>query len=207
MRITIDTKTDAADWPDIKAMIDGYMGYESGPAVPNEQPVPTDDDDGEPSADVPKEYRAASGQQFEETDVEGVRWDARIHSAGQKKNQDGTWRRKRGVADDLVHQVMNEQQAAMDTAAPPPPPAAPAEPAPAPTPPAPAAAPAPATNGTMTFPAFAKEVSGMVQANQIGMSTVVKVLNEWGIPSFPAAKDHPELMEPALEAIRAEAKS
>lgn len=70
-----------------------------------------------------------------ETDKNGLPWDARIHSgppSKKPKNQDGTWRRKRGVGDDEVaaveaelRQVMGAQPVAAAPLAPAPPPAAP----------------------------------------------------------------------------------
>ena len=45
----------------------------------------------------------------DEVDSEGMRWDARIHSANKTKLADGTWRLKRGVSLTLVDQVKAEQ--------------------------------------------------------------------------------------------------
>jgi len=48
----------------------------------------------------------------EGVDSEGLPWDARIHGAGKiAKNNDGTWRAKRGVDDALVAQVKAELKA------------------------------------------------------------------------------------------------
>ena len=95
-------------------------------------------------------------------DSEGYPWDARIHSETRNKNQDGSWRIRRGVDKDLVDAVRLEfkngaANAAelMDTPAAPPAPSAPAfggelpqgatpvEPAPAAPAPAAPVAPAP----------------------------------------------------------------
>lgn len=44
----------------------------------------------------------------DELDVRGLPYDARIHSTGKSKNQDGTWRYKRGVDNHIVEQVEKE---------------------------------------------------------------------------------------------------
>lgn len=41
-------------------------------------------------------------------DSAGLPWDERIHSSNRAFNADGTWRRRRGVSDDLVKQVEAE---------------------------------------------------------------------------------------------------
>ena len=41
-------------------------------------------------------------------DVDGIKWDKRIHSSSKELNKDGTWRKRRGVADELVRSVEAE---------------------------------------------------------------------------------------------------
>lgn len=41
-------------------------------------------------------------------DADGLTWDARIHSSSKEMNKDGTWRKRRGVADELVRSVEAE---------------------------------------------------------------------------------------------------
>src|SRR5574337_74434 len=48
-----------------------------------------------------------------EVDGRGLPWDARIHAPSKLKNQDGSWRQKRGVATDLVAQVEAELRGLM----------------------------------------------------------------------------------------------
>ena len=43
-----------------------------------------------------------------EVDVNGLPWDARIHSATKNKNADNSWRNKRGVDKDLLAKVESE---------------------------------------------------------------------------------------------------
>jgi len=40
--------------------------------------------------------------------VDGIKWDKRIHSSSKELNKDGTWRKRRGVADELVRSVEAE---------------------------------------------------------------------------------------------------
>lgn len=80
-------------------------------------------------------------------DVNGVPWDARIHSEGKAKTKDGAWRFKRGVSDADRDRIAKELKAALGApAAPPaptPPPADGAGPVAAPPPPSPPVTPAP----------------------------------------------------------------
>ena len=60
-------------------------------------------------------------------DAEGLPWDDRIHSSSKSRTEDGRWRKKRGVADDVFEQVTAELKALMAIPAavvPPPAPAA-----------------------------------------------------------------------------------
>lgn len=41
-------------------------------------------------------------------DVDGLLWDKRIHSSSKELNKDGTWRKRRGVDDELVRSVEAE---------------------------------------------------------------------------------------------------
>lgn len=41
-------------------------------------------------------------------DANGMVWDERIHSSSREMNKDGTWRKRRGVSDELVKQVEAE---------------------------------------------------------------------------------------------------
>jgi hypothetical protein len=69
-----------------------------------------DDDEGGPPVAI------APG----EVDKNGLPWDERIHSSNRKKNDDGSWRAKRGVDKNLVPTVENElrQRMAMGSQAP-----------------------------------------------------------------------------------------
>lgn len=41
-------------------------------------------------------------------DVDGLQWDARIHSSNHKMNSDGRWQRRRGVSDVEFNNIKNE---------------------------------------------------------------------------------------------------
>ena len=41
-------------------------------------------------------------------DVDGLQWDARIHSSNHKINSDGRWQRRRGINDEEFNRVKNE---------------------------------------------------------------------------------------------------
>lgn len=43
-----------------------------------------------------------------ETDVDGLIWDARIHSSNHKKTADGRWQRRRNIPDELYESVKKE---------------------------------------------------------------------------------------------------
>lgn len=139
--------------------VDGYDTDVSHPVVAT-SPIPSvaeasAGDDDQPADDAPTH------------DKGGIVWDQRIHSSSRALNEDGTWRKRRGVSDVLYASVMaelSEQSAgAVPTASPVPPtpdhvdgpaiPAAPTTPL-VPTPPlAPAAAAAPAIPSAPAIPA------------------------------------------------------
>ena len=160
-------------------------GPPSGDAVGDDQ----DDESGSfPSADDAD--RAV--------DSKGTPWDARIHSESKATVADGSWRKRRGVSDELFAEVMAE----LADAAPPPPPAdeevplapsddsVPVPPAPTeetPSEPEPAAS-APAA-GDGNFPDFASFVAavskhGKTYAELNEMAGVV------GVAAFKDLKDH-----------------
>lgn len=56
-----------------------------------------------------------------EVDSAGLPWDRRIHSSAKSKIKDGTWKKLRGVDDELVAQVEAELRQSMNPVAPTPP--------------------------------------------------------------------------------------
>ena len=131
-----------------------------------------------------------------DVDSKGTPWDARIHSESKATVADGSWRKRRGVSDELFAEVMAE----LTDDAPPPPPAeddvplapsddsVPAPPAPTeetPSEPEPAAS-APAAGSFPDFASFVAAVAkhGKTYAELNEMAGVV------GVAAFKDLKDH-----------------
>lgn len=51
-----------------------------------------------------------------EVDASGLPWDGRIHASTRSKTQDGNWKMRRGVDDDIVSAVLNELRQTMGLA-------------------------------------------------------------------------------------------
>ena len=157
-----------------------------------------------------------------ERDIHGLPYDARIHSTPAKKNQDGSWRSKRGVSNELMTQVTAELRAAVGApAAPAPVPPAPVPPAaaPAPLPPqavaaaqaaaladpslgaAPALAPAPvaAPSGPQLFAGLMRKVTPAQAAGKLTTEQVNAVATGLGLPNLAALIHRPDLV-PTAEA-------
>ncbi|MNZ24090.1 hypothetical protein D3C78_412260 [compost metagenome] len=141
-----------------------------------------------------------------DTDLNGVKWDARIHSETRSTNKDGSWRQKRGVDPDLVKAVLAEQMGATGDdastvslpAGPVPFPTAPAAPA-APVAPAPVAPPAPAAPATVA-PA---DVVRFVTLNKISPEQAIPVYQTFGLANAAALFTQPDLAPAVLEALKA----
>lgn len=70
---------------------------------------------------IQREAARADAAPAGETDVNGLPYDDRIHSGTKAKNNDGSWRNKRGVDPALLASVTAELKAKAGAAAPPPP--------------------------------------------------------------------------------------
>lgn len=81
---------------DAEAVVESFQHAQSA-TVPHLHQNPT-----------PAPVAQAPVNNSDELDVKGLPYDARIHSAGKSKNQDGTWRYRRGVDPALVEQVEKE---------------------------------------------------------------------------------------------------
>jgi hypothetical protein len=134
-----------------------------------------------------------------ERDSAGNPWDGRIHASSRALVADGTWRMKRGVADDLVAQVMGEL--AQTVAAPtplagvpmPPLPFAP-EPSAVPPPPVTQSIPASPISSGPTFIEFVKMVTAAHAAKTTTQEQINAACNAVGIPSMPMLMQRPELI-------------
>lgn len=159
--------------------------------------------------DRPTSERPADQPNDSAVDSKGTPWDARIHSESRATVADGTWRKRRGVSDELFNEVMAELTAATsnddagEDEAPPPPPAdegnaqasnedVPAPPAPTaeePSEPAPAAS-APAAGDAVSqfadFPAFV----GAVSKHGKTYAELNEMAGTLGVPMFKDMKDH-----------------
>jgi len=140
-------------------------------------------------------------------DSKGTPWDARIHSESKATVADGSWRKRRGVSDELFTSVMAELTAAGDDEqddAPPPPPAdepegndeqVPAPPAPTeetPSDPAPAAS-APVAGEAQTsggqFADFASFVAAVAKHGKT-YAELNEMAGVVGVAAFKDLKDH-----------------
>lgn len=116
-------------------------------------------------------------------DSSGLPWDARIHSDSRAVNADGTWRKKRGVADELVAAVTAELKGApAEPVAPPPPaPSTPVPPAP------PVLAAEPAARGM-------RDISGAVSAGRVTLPQITELAQRHGCPDVLALHGNPAAM-------------
>lgn len=136
-------------------------------------------------------------------DKDGLPWDARIHASSRAQNADGTWRLKRGLADDFKNKVIAElrQVMAIPAAGPqlvqaaPPPPPAPAAPAPAP---------APVANEASArdqFISLFNRVSAAISAGKLTEAQLNTCLTSIGIPSLPLLGARLDLVPQACSLI------
>jgi hypothetical protein len=94
----INTREEKIDATSYDPVSDPY-GDGNGP-VDEVRPIPqTNTPDAPNTLDAPNTSDA---------DENGLPWDERIHAASKALNADGTWRKRRGVSDDLVSEVETE---------------------------------------------------------------------------------------------------
>lgn len=163
------------------------LAAEIAPDQAVEQEVPADQQGGPPPS----------------RDSKGTPWDARIHSESKATVADGTWRKRRGVSDELFNEVMAELTADI---APPPPaddqdedvPLAPASDSDVPAPPAPTAdapsapepvASAPVAGSDGQFASFAEFVAAVAKHGKTYVE-LNEMANTVGVAAFKDLKDH-----------------
>lgn len=137
-----------------------------------------------------------------ECDGSGLPWDARIHSGAKAKNNDGSWKKRRGTQDSEVKKIEAELRATLaagqvtSAAAPPPPPPATVGTvaAPPPPPPPPAAPPASAN----PFVTVLQKVTALQAAKKLTQEEIVGACQAVGVTSLPALNARPELI-PAFD--------
>jgi len=122
-----------------------------------------------------------------EVDARGLPWDGRIHSSTRAKNQDGTWRQKRGLNDEaLLKRIENELRMAMAARA-----AVPAPPAPPAVPGAPAA-------GPTEFGPLMEAVSKLIMDKRVTPDAVNAALTQHlGLPGLIGLASRPDLIPQA----------
>lgn len=121
-----------------------------------------------------------------EVDVRGLPWDGRIHTSTRAKNQDGSWRQRRGINDEaMVKRIEAELMAAM--AARPASGAAPAVPQP------------PAADGTpTTFGAMMEAVSKLITDKRVTPDAVnAALMQHLGMPTMIGLGSRPDLIPQA----------
>lgn len=91
------------------ASLDGYAPLE---AIPDETPAAT--------STAPPTPESSESPEVDDdmVDADGLPWDERIHAGTQTKTADGRWKRKRGVDQTLVDQVVAELKGEPEPAAP-----------------------------------------------------------------------------------------
>lgn len=139
-------------------------------------------------------------------DVQGMPWDHRIHATTKGKNQDGTWRMKRGVDEKLVADVVEQNRRLMAIAPPPIPPAA-AAPVPIATQmplapveqqPVPVAPPVPgAAEQTMTFPELMEQIIRLINGAKISVEGANAACLPLGITFLHQLDKRPDLIPAA----------
>jgi hypothetical protein len=144
----------------------------------------------------------AKGPGFLESSVEldgdHLPWDHRIHASSKAKlsKAPNCWKRKRGVAPDVIAEVEAELRAAMSAG-----PDKPIAPAPAkPAVPAEPATPAPAAATDRTVATF-PELMAAITAGGIAPPAVQAALNLQGITSLPLLASRPDLIPAVAETL------
>jgi hypothetical protein len=169
----------AADDPLDAASI---FGAQKTPDVPN-PPAGAVTVDGQPSAPAPTVASPPVGGI--ECDVKGMPWDQRIHAGTKRKNADGSWSKRKGVAQLTVDHVEAQIKATLA---------------------APGAAAAGAPNVPMppdpgrAFGDFMAECSQWVAARKLTQADVVAACNSNGIATVNLMSLRPDLI-PAVRAM------
>lgn len=153
-----------------------------------------------PVAPAPAASAAPANPAGIEVDADGLPWDARIHANskdGPSKNEDGRWRKKRGLNDPALKQrVEAELRQALAAGVPLAPPApAPIAPPATPQPPAPPAAPAAETFASLMVKIQTRKAGGTISDDQIAAT-----LAQLGLSALGQLATRPDLV-PAVGAM------
>lgn len=138
-----------------------------------------------------------------ELDVRGLPWDNRIHSRTKSKTANGEWKAMRGITPETLKTIEAELLQAVQA------PSiieAPLEaktiaPASIPVPPAPIAPVAPVTPVAdpiappqNDFPSLMHKITSNVNSGKIQSASVIKIIQEFGLPSLPVVATRPDLI-------------
>lgn len=137
-----------------------------------------------------------------ELDRRGFPWDNRIHSRTKSKTSDGLWKSMRGVNPEMVRSVEAELMQAMSAPVISPSiPPAPANYTPpemqAPFSPPPMAITDPILPPQNDFPALMHKITAAVNSGKIKSASVLKIVQDFGLPSLPVVATRPDLI-PAI---------
>lgn len=141
-----------------------------------------------------------------ELDVDGLPWDARIHSdATERKAKTGKWKTRKNLPDGYKEQIEAELRGVPLQATAPAAPAPAATPAPAVAPSAPSpvatAAPAP-TPGGMTFPQFVQWAMGHTKAGRCNQTDVQLAVQEAGLTTVPDLAKRIDLIPQVMATLK-----
>lgn len=148
---------------------------------------------------------AAAGGEVE-LDVDGLPWDARIHSdATERKAKTGKWKTRKNLPDGYKEQIEAELRGVplQPTAPVAPAPAATPAPAAAPSAPSPVAIVAPApTPGGMTFPQFVQWAMGHTKAGHCNQTDVQLAVQEAGLTTVPDLSKRIDLIPQVMATLK-----
>ena len=133
----------------------------------------------------------------EKEDTRGFKWDSRIHARTKTKNQDGTWRYQRGMAQDKIDRIEAEVRQVKAT-----PPAAFVPPAPPTAPAVPVAQSEPVAAPVDDFPALMTLITTGISTQGLKREVVNSLLQKHGIPSLPVAASRPDLIPKIIQDIK-----
>lgn len=164
----------AGDGPDAAAASNGSAeadsGTRSGESEPGGQTAPAGGESQAPGSEPgPADF-----------DVEGIPWDARIHSGAKSKTKDGCWRIKKGADPALVQSVTAELKAAAPAENVPEPPANQPDLGGIPEPPG-SAPDGPASDDPKTFPEFMAALTPHLTAGKITQEQIDHIASKNGL--------------------------
>lgn len=146
-----------------------------------------------------------------ELDSTGLPWDERIHSGGKKLNNDGSWKKRKGIQESTFNTIAAQIRATLPVSAVPPATVVPPPPAATPDaatafqqavpPPSSAPPPPPAATTGNPFVGLLQKITGRIQAGSLTQAKVAECCKTLGIVdaegngSLPLAAQRPEMLD------------